>query len=168
MAEEKTSWSKVVLKDLIEGKLDPDTLRRVHVQPKDEDRFEKIIEIEQERVPWVEKIIAPLAEHLYVVLKGEERIVKCTCGHEFGDYRQNWKFNALVYERNPQDGEIYLGPRAADPAWAVIREYYCPSCATQLEVEAVPPGFPIVFDAQLDIDGFYGKRPKLKKKIFGR
>ncbi len=166
MKEEKTSWTKEVLQDLIDGKLDPDTLKRIHVQPKDEDRFEKILEIEQERVSWKEKILAPLAEHLYVVRKGQEMIVKCTCGQEFGDYRQNWKLNALVYERNPKDGEIYLGPRAADPDWAVLREYYCPGCATQLEVEAVPPGYPITFDAQLDIEGFYNRRPKLKKKIF--
>lgn len=166
MDKEKTSWPKEVLRDLIEGRLDRETLKSIHIQPKDEDRFEKILEIEQGRVPWKETIIAPLAEHLYIVLKGEERVVKCICGQEFGDYQQNWKLNALVYERNPQDGEVYLGPRAANPNWTVLREYYCPGCATLLEVEAVPQGYPIIFDSLLDIDGFYSLRPELKKRIF--
>ena len=167
MEEQKTTWPKEVLKDLIEGKMEAETLRRIHTLPKDEDRFEKILEIEQERVPWEERIIVPLSEHLYVVLKGGEKIVKCTCGHEFGDYRRNWKLSAVVYERNPGDGEVYLGPRGADPDWMILREFYCPDCATQLEVEAVPPAYPITFNAQLDIDGFYARRPELRKRIFG-
>jgi acetone carboxylase gamma subunit len=167
MKEQKTTWPKEVLKDLIDGKMEAETLRRIHTLPKDEDRFEKILEIEQERVPWQERIIVPLSEHLYVVLKGEEKIIKCTCGHEFGDYRRNWKLSAIVYERNPSDGEVYLGPRGADPDWMILREFYCPDCATQLEVEAVPPAYPIVFNAQLDIDGFYARRPELRKKILG-
>jgi acetone carboxylase gamma subunit len=158
---------KEVVKDLIEGRLDPDTLKTIQSQPKDEDRFEKVLAIEQERVPWPEKIILPLQEHLYVVLKGVERIVKCSCGHEFGDCRQNWKLNALVYERDTQDGEIFRGPQGADPEWMVLREFYCPGCATQLDVECVCPGHPLVFNQQADIDGFYALRPNLKKKVFG-
>lgn len=167
MPEEGKGWSKKTLKDMIEGRLDSETIREIQRKPKEEDRFLKILEIEQERVPWKEKILVPLQEHLYIVLKGKERIVKCSCGHEFGDYRENWKLNALVYERNPQDGEIYIGPRACDPEWMVLREFYCPTCATQLEVEAVPPGHPLIFNALPDIDGFYNERPELKKKVFG-
>jgi acetone carboxylase gamma subunit len=156
-----------MLKKLIEGQLNPQTIKGIQSAPRDEDRFERILEIEQERVSWPEKIIAPLAEHLYVVLKGEARIVKCSCGYEFGDYKQNWKLNALVYERDPQDGEIYVEPRAADHDWVVLREFYCPQCATLLEVEMLPHGHPIVFDAELDIDGFYAARPELARKVFG-
>ena len=36
-----------------------------------------------------------------------------------------------------------------------LREYYCPSCATQLAVEVVPPGYPPVFDMLPDLDSFY-------------
>jgi acetone carboxylase gamma subunit len=42
-----------------------------------------------------------------------------------------------------------------DPRWSQIREYLCPGCMTQLEVEAVPPGYPVVHDFVPDIDGFY-------------
>lgn len=167
MKEGKTTWPKEIIKDLIKGKVEAETLRRIHTQPKDEDRFEKVLEIEQASVSWPEKIITPLAEHLYIVLKDAEKLVKCSCGHEFGDYRENWKLNAVVYERNPRDGEVYLGPRGADPDWMILREFYCPGCATQLEVEAVPPAYPITHSAQLDVDGFYDKRRELREKVFG-
>jgi acetone carboxylase, gamma subunit len=167
VAKDRISWPKGLIKDLIEGRLDPETVRTIQVRPKDPDRFEKVLEIEQSRVSWSEKIILPLQEHLYVVLKGNDRVVKCACGHEFGDYRENWKLSALVYERNPQDGEIFVGPQGADPEWMIMREFYCPDCATQLDVECVVPGHPIVFNQIPDIDGFYGQRPELKRKIFG-
>lgn len=165
--KDKTSWPIEVIKDLLEGRLDPDTLKSIQSRPKDEDRFEKVLAIEQERVPWPEKIILPLQEHLYVVLKGEDRIVKCSCGYEFGGYRENWKLNALVYEREPQDGQVFRGPQGADAEWMILREFYCPGCASQLDVECVCPGHPLVFNQQPDIDGFYALRPELKKKVFG-
>ena len=161
------SWPKEVIKDLIEGRVDPDTLRQIQSYPKDEDRFEKVLALEQERVPWKERIILPLQEHLYVVLRGEERIAKCACGHEFGDYRTNWKFGALVYERDARDGEIFRGPQGADKEWMILREFYCPGCVAQLDVECVCPGHPLVFNQQPDVDGFYALRPELKKRVFG-
>jgi acetone carboxylase gamma subunit len=36
-----------------------------------------------------------------------------------------------------------------------IREFICPGCASLLEVEAAPPGYPIVFDFLPDLEGFY-------------
>ena len=81
-------------------------------------------------------------------------MTRCDCGQEFGDYRRNWKESSLVYERNPLDGRVYRGPRAADPAWTVLREFYCPGCATQLDVEVVPRGYPFVFNFVPDIEGY--------------
>lgn len=165
---ERTFWPKKILKALLEGTLGEEGSREIQKRHKDEDRFEKIMEIEQERVPWQERILVPLQEHLYVVQKADERIVKCSCGYEFGDYHHNWKLNALVYDRDPSDGEIHVGPKAADPEWIVLREFYCPGCRTQLEVEVVPPGYLFVFSALPDIDGFYAKRPALREKLFGK
>ncbi len=31
----------------------------------------------------------------------------------------------------------------------------CPGCRTQLEVEAVPPGYPVIFDFEPDLETFY-------------
>lgn len=148
-----------VLKDLIEGKLDWLRVKQIMSSPKDADRFEKYLALIQERVRWPEKILLPLGEHLYIVAKGRQRIVKCDCGCEFGDWRENWKLKALVYVRNTRQklAEIYPGPRSPDPAWCEIREFYCPSCGAQLEVENVPPGYPVTFDFLPDIDAFYAQ-----------
>jgi acetone carboxylase gamma subunit len=43
----------------------------------------------------------------------------------------------------------------SDPEWMELREFYCPGCFALLEVEAVPPGYPVLFDFQPDIDGLY-------------
>jgi acetone carboxylase gamma subunit len=164
------NYTKETIADLIDGKLAWPTLKGIMTGDKDPERFEKYLEILQERVPWKERILVPLAEHLYVVQKGGERIVKCDCGQEFGHYRQNWKLSALIHVRDTNESldEIYEGLHKPNPEWNEIREYYCPGCAAQLEVEAVPPGYPILFDFLPDIDGFYDARPELKKKVMGK
>ena len=146
-------YPKDLIKDLIEGRLSSERVFEIQKAEKDKDRFEKVMEIEQERVPWKEKILVPLQEHLYVVEKEGKKIVKCSCGYEFGDYRENWKLNAGVYVRDTEEklDEIYRGPRKCDPEWQIIREFYCPGCGVQLEVEAVPPGYPIIFDFLPDL-----------------
>jgi len=106
------SYSKQDLKDLYDGKLPWPKIKEIMSRPKDDDRFEKYVEILQERLPWKEKILLPIGEHLYIVQKGAERIVKCDCGHEFGDYRRNWKLSALIFVRDTRETleEILLLP----------------------------------------------------------
>jgi acetone carboxylase gamma subunit len=72
--------------------------------PKDEDRFQKIIEIYQVRVKFKDPILLPLTPHLFIVQNGEDRVIKCDCSHEFGDYRVNWKLYSMVYDRDTQEG----------------------------------------------------------------
>jgi acetone carboxylase gamma subunit len=149
--------TKEVLKNLIEGKLDWSRLKQIMSSPKDPDRFIKYLALAQERVKWPERILLPLGEHLYVVARKGARVVKCDCGQEFGDWRENWKLSALIHCRDTSEklAEIYPGPRSPDPEWCEIREFYCPGCGAQLEVESVPPGYPITFDFLPDIDAFY-------------
>jgi len=146
-------YPDTTIRDLVEGRLPLDEVQRLQ-RDKDLDRMERVLAIEQARVPWSDRILVCLQEHLYVVAKGSgARVVKCSCGQEFGDYRVNWKESALVYERPPQDGEIFLGTRGADPEWQVLREFYCPGCAVQLDVEPVPVGYPFIFNFLPDLDG---------------
>jgi len=149
--------SKQDLIDLYDGNLRWEKVKEIMSQPKDNDRFDKYIEILQERVPWSEKILLPLNEHLHVVQKDGERIVKCDCGHEFGDYRCNWKLSALIYARDDRQKleEIYPGVKCPDPDLGEIREYYCPGCGSMLKVESVPIGYPVIFEFLPDIDSFY-------------
>ena len=153
-----TTYDKKTLRNLWEGKLLPDELRLIQSQFKDKDRFWKFLEYCQERVPWKEPILLPIQPHLFVVQKPDgQKVTKCDCGHEFGDYRDNWKLEASVFVRDTDEAlrEIYPAMMHCDPEWTVLREFYCPGCYTVLEVEAVPPGYPILHDFQPDLETFY-------------
>ena len=51
--------------------------------------------ITQKKVNWSDKIVLPLGPHLYIAqnAKTKQWVTKCDCGHEFGDYRENWKLS---------------------------------------------------------------------------
>jgi len=151
------SYDREEIEQLIDGRLPWPRVRAIISSPKDDDRFDKYLEILQGRVPWKERILLPLAEHLYIVEKDDERIVKCDCGYEFGDYRVNWKLEALIYVRDTEEKleEVFYGPRKPDPDFCDVREYYCPGCGAQLEVETLPVGYPAIFDFLPDLDAFY-------------
>lgn len=153
--------TKADLGDLFDGKLPWDRTKAIVSGPKDDGRFQVALEVLQERVSWPERILLPLSEHLYVVEKtGEragERIVKCDCGYEFGDWRRNWKLSAAVIVRDDAESleEIYPGLRRPDPELCEVREFICPGCGVLLKVETVPVGYPIIFDVLPDLDAFY-------------
>jgi len=134
------------LADLMEGRLDLDRVRDIQRAAKDLDRRERVIAIAQRHLGWSERIVLPLQEGLYLVQTDAGKKVRCRCGHFFDHYRRNWKELALVYERDPQDGEIYSATNAPTKEWMVLREFYCPSCATLLDVENVPQGYPFIFN----------------------
>ena len=164
-----SKYDKKTLERMIDGELTWEELKPIIAGRKDPDRFDKIIEILQERVPWDEKILLPIHEHLYVVSKEGQRIVKCDCGYEFGDYRENWKTKCRVRVRDTSEEieELYPKYMGSDPEWNELREYFCPGCLALLDVESVPPGYPTVFNFLPDIDTFYEKwlgRPPPDKK----
>lgn len=151
-------YDRDTLRALRDGTLPFDRLHAMLSDHKDPDRFRELLALHQEAVPWDDRILIPYGEHLSVVLKPDgRRVVKCDCGHEFCEVERNWKLEALVHLRDTAEAlrELYPAPMHCDPEWMNLREYLCPGCATLLEVEAVPPGYPVVFDFQPDIDGFY-------------
>ncbi len=152
--------TKEMLADLMDGRLEDDDVQRLQrLQRKDSDRFWTYLEVLQERVPWDDRILLRLADHLYIVRKAEGgRIVKCDCGHEFGDYRVNWKLGCRVrVRRTAEELEQVYSPAYVipEPDWMSVREYFCPGCLTQLAVEVVPPGYPPIFDMLPDLDTLY-------------
>ncbi len=148
---------KETLRDLVDEKLPRGQVRAIQSGFKDADRFDKYLEILQERVDWPEQIVLPFGEHLYIAKSNGGHRVKCHCGHEFCDYRENWKLGALINVRETAEAlrEIYPDKMHGDPEWNALREYFCPGCKTLLEVEAVPPGYPVVHDFVPDLEGFY-------------
>ncbi len=152
-----SQYEKAELKKLVDGGLEWSRVQEIMKAPKDGDRFQKWVALRQDEVSWKERILLPLTLKLFIVEKGAERIVKCECGHEFGDYRVNWKIEANIFVRDSEDGlnEVYRGREQPDTTWQQIREYYCPGCDSQLEVEAVPRGCPPDFNLLPDLDTFY-------------
>lgn len=153
-----TTYDKKTIQELVEGTIDFVKLKEMLTTFKDSSRFDNYLQVMQEKVAWDDQILLPAGLHLYIVQKPNgDRNVKCDCGHEFGDYRHNWKLNALINVRDTEEKmeELYPKLLAPDPNWQVIREYYCPGCGVQLEVEAVTPFYPVVMDFEPDIDAFY-------------
>ena len=146
------------LADLVDERLPRGQVRAIQSGFKDPDRFDKYLALLQERVGWDDRIVLPFGEHLYIVAKpGGAHVVKCDCGHEFCPHTDNWKLEALINVRDSDEAlrEIYPSKMHGDPAWNHLREYFCPGCRTLLEVEAVPPGYPVVHDFVPDLEGFY-------------
>ena len=152
------SYDLKTIEALVDGKLPWSNIKHIMSAFKDKDRFQKYVKVLQSKVPWSEKILLPYGLHLYIVEKNDKsRVVKCDCGHEYGDYRKNWKLGANIFIRDTKEKmtEIYPAMLAADTDWMELREYYCPKCFTLLDVEAVPPGYPIISNFEPDIDALY-------------
>jgi acetone carboxylase gamma subunit len=151
---------KDLVRQLVDGTISKEnSTHLLRLERKDKGRFHTYIEVLQERVSWDNKILLRISDHLFVVSKENgERVVKCTCGHEFGDYRVNWKLSSVLRVREIQkdiNKVYYPEPAAPEAEWQEVREFFCPGCAAQLAVEVVPPGYPIVFEMLPDLDRFY-------------
>jgi acetone carboxylase, gamma subunit len=146
------------LRELVEERLPRGQVRAIQSAHKDPGRFDAYLELLQERMPWDDPIVLPFGEHLFVVAKpGGAYAVKCDCGHEFCSPEENWKLEALIRVRDSEESlrEVYPELMHGDPSWNVLREYFCPGCLAQLEVEAVPRGYPVIHDFVPDLAGFY-------------
>lgn len=144
---------------LIDGELPWEELRNdVLPDPKDPRRFEVTRELLEERVDWANPILVPLNDHLYVVGSDDGRLIKCDCGHEFCGAGENWKEHARVRVREDEaeHREIYPEYQTPHPDWTFqLREWFCPGCFAQLDVDAVPAGYPVRRNFEPDIDAFY-------------
>jgi acetone carboxylase gamma subunit len=146
-----------IVRDLLNGKLPWPETHQIMAGHKDADRFQKYRTILQELLGPDGEVVVPIGERLVIVRRGSDFVVVCVCGHEFGDYRTNWKLGARILVRDSEEAleAIYPGRLKCDPEWMEIRELICPGCAALLEVEAAPPGYPLTFDLLPDIGAFY-------------
>lgn len=148
------------LRDLVDERLPRGQVRAIQSAHKDPDRFDKYVALLQERVPYDDPIVLPFGEHLNIVSKGGgSYVVKCDCGQEFCEHTDNWKLEALIRVRDTNESlrEIYPEKMHGDARWNHLREYICPGCKALLEVEAVPPGYPVIHDFLPDLEGFYAE-----------
>jgi acetophenone carboxylase len=106
-------------------------------------------------------MLVRITEYLDIELETERW--RCNrCGYDMGDARESYKKGCLVRDRDPREVHFPIGPSkefnfSFDPEWMRIVEFYCPGCAVMVENEYLPPGHPLTWDIQLDID-------KLKEK----
>ena len=71
------------------------------------------------------------------------------CGQVLCDVDENFKLHCLIYDRDPAG--IYPKNNAPDKDWMVFREFYCPECGVQMEVEGTPVATPIVHSYEIEI-----------------
>jgi acetophenone carboxylase len=96
-----------------------------------------------------------ITEYLDLDLNREQWVCN-RCDRLLSSARDNYKKGCLLYDRDPREvhpplisGEFNFSP---DPLWIRIVEFYCPGCGTQLETEYLPPGHPITYDIEIDVD----------------
>ena len=145
---------------LLDERLSRREVKEIQSGYKDSDRFEKWIAVLQERVPYEDPIVLPAGEGLNIVRRRSDGqlVHRCDCGHDFCAHNRNWKMDAVVLRARDRAGRCSRSTRrwpAPTPTLQQIREYYCPSCARQLEVEALQPGYPVVHEFLPDVEGFY-------------
>jgi N-methylhydantoinase B/acetone carboxylase alpha subunit len=151
--------SQEELEALIDGELPGPQVRQMQSGYKDAERFETWLAVCQRRWPFPEdRVLLPLGLHLAIVeLPEGGRVVRSDSGHIFGDWRENWKLQAHIRVRRTAEDlrDIYADKMSPDPEWNELREYLDPLSMTILDVESVPPGYPVVHDFLPDLEGFY-------------
>src|SRR2546421_12087207 len=96
----RPSYPSSLIAVLITARLPWEQTKRIMSDYKNADRFDKYIEALQASVPWQEQILLPTGEYLYIVQKGTDRVIKCNCGQEFGEYHQNLRLSAIIRVRD--------------------------------------------------------------------
>ncbi len=147
------------LEALLDGALPDTQVRQLQSGYKDGERFRTYLRIVQRRWPFPEdRVLLPFGLHLCIVeLPSGERVVKSDSGHVFGDYRENWKLGARIHVRRSVEAmlEVFPDKMYPDPEWNELREYYDPISLALLDIESVPPGYPVVHDFLPDLETFY-------------
>ena len=153
------SVSQELLGDLLDEKLSRRAVKDLQSGFKDAARFDTWVAVLQERVDYDDQIVLPFGEGMNIVKRASdgEYVIRTDAGADLCRWNENWKMHTVMRVRDSAESmrEIYPQMGHADPEWMELREYYCPISGQLLEVEAVPPGYPVVHDFLPDLRGFY-------------
>ena len=84
-----------------------------------------------------------IGEYLQLAGPPADRFVQCTwCGEDICSASSNWKDHASVRRSAPSQA----GPLRVDSGNFFLMEYFCPGCATAIEVEIVYRDDPPLID----------------------
>ena len=81
---------------------------------------------------------------------GRKVVVCSQCGFAYCEASENFEHYCLIYERS--GAEIYPEKLSGSRDWYTLREFYCPGCGVQIEVEATPMGNTILCHYGLKIE----------------
>ncbi|HET6356625.1 acetone carboxylase subunit gamma [Streptomyces sp.] len=143
---------------LVQRKLAWEELLGLMRAPKEPSRFDETIVAHQQLVDWDEQILLPLGENLYIVAKDGRAIVKTRVGAELGPWDGNWKMQCRVIVRRTRADLLEIYPEdqlTIDSDLIEIREFLCPISGTVLDVDCVPPTYPVEVDFTPDLAAFY-------------
>lgn len=135
----------------------PDLLKLMR-EPKSPRRFEETIAAFQERVSWKERILLPLGENLFIVAKNGRAIIKTAAGAELCAWNENWKMKCRVIVRRTRRQLARVFPPehlTIDTDLVELREWICPKSGVLLDVDCVPPTYPVEVDFTPDLEAFY-------------
>jgi acetophenone carboxylase len=94
----------------------------------------------------------------YLDIDLQDRHWHChVCSHDLGPASRSYKEGCLIADRDPTEVHPVIAPVkefnfSFDPEWVRLIEFYCPDCATLVETEYLPPGHPLTWDIELDLD----------------
>jgi N-methylhydantoinase B len=96
---------------------------------------------------------------LEVGTNGRHKVIRCSrCGHRFCDAKENYKLYAL--QRSVHLKEIMPPLPTGEPYIGEYHEYFCPGCATQLQVDLFSPnlgGEAVLWDTRIEVGGLPGR-----------
>ncbi len=106
-------------------------------------------------------MLIQITEYLSIDLSTEKWMCH-RCGHDLGSAHECYKKGCRVRVRDPREVHQPLGSDkdfnfSFDPDWMMLLEYYCPQCATLVEAEYLPPGHPLTWDIQMDLEALRRK-----------
>ena len=157
MADDTLS-SKEVTAALIKRELAWPDLFKLMREPKSEHRFDEMITAVQEMVPFKEKVLLPLGENLFIVAKNGKAIIKTMGGAELCAWNENWKMKCRVRIRNTKADLNKIFPpehMTIDTDLVELREWICPKSGMLIDVDCVPPTYPVEVDFTPDLETFY-------------
>lgn len=100
-----------------------------------------------------------VAECVFADTSGPEMRLRCLCGHDLGPAERAPKLGAAMATLPVQAIGPEVNPHEIGGARFVLREFYCPSCMTRLEVEIARPDDPVIEDACVAPDWIARQRP---------
>jgi N-methylhydantoinase B/acetone carboxylase alpha subunit len=153
------SVNEETLADMLDEKLSRRTVRDIQSGYKDALRFDTWLAVLQGRAAYDDPIVLPLGEGLNIVKRSSdgEYMIRTDASVDLCRWNENWKMHAVMRVRADEASlrEIYPQLGHCDPDWMELREFYCPISGDLLEVESLPPGYPVVHDFLPDLTGFY-------------